>query len=88
VALYLADRVLNLRPAAAWRSASVPIIGTVIMVAAVIGVQTLCLVTIHTGDLPALAACIVTAIIVYPLVLVVLDRNIIAEARTVLARGL
>jgi len=42
----------------------------------------------HTGDLVALAACLVLAALVYLACLVLLDRRILNEARGVLARGL
>ena len=87
-ALFLADRVLHISPRAVWGAAWVPVTSTAIMAAAVIALEVLLHQVMHTGDLIALAGCLVLAALVYLACVLLLDRGILNEARGVLARGL
>jgi PST family polysaccharide transporter len=87
-ALILAERVLRVSPAAVWRAASVPLIGTVVMAAAAIAIEVLLLSVAHAPDIATLAACVLTGGSVYLGTIFVLDRAILHEARAVLLRGL
>lgn len=87
-ALILADRVLEVSPLAVWRAAWVPIVTTLIMTGAVIAVEAAMLSIAHSGDLPTLMACVVVAAAAYLGSLLVFDRTILFEARSVLLHGL
>ncbi|GAC1446158.1 MAG: lipopolysaccharide biosynthesis protein [Chloroflexota bacterium] len=87
-ALYLADRILHVTPSQVWHAASVPIIGTLAMGAAVVGTELFLLRVAHAGDLVTLIICLVIAPVIYLGSILALDRTIISEARTVLSRGL
>lgn len=87
-ALYVANRVLAVTPTQVARSASVPIIATLVMVAAVIAVELGMKRGAHVSDTLTLAACLVVAAIAYLGSLLVMDRSIIGEARGTLVKGL
>lgn len=88
IALYLADRVLEVSPLQIWRAARVPLISTFAMAGGAILVEVGMLRGLHMGDLPTLLACLFVAAIVYLGSIFVLDRSIVLEARTVISRGL
>lgn len=87
-ALILAHKVLHVSPAEVWRASWVPIVTTLLMSAAVIGVELVFLNLLHAGDTITLAVCILVAAVVYFGALVLLDRRILLEARGVLLKGL
>jgi O-antigen/teichoic acid export membrane protein len=87
-ALYLAHRVLRVSPAAVWKAAHAPILGTLAMAAAVVATEVLFLMVLHASDLITLIVCLMVAGAVYLGGLFLLDRGIILEARGVLLKGL
>lgn len=87
-ALVLAHRVLKVSPLQVWRAASVPVLATLGMSAAVIAVEFVLLQYVRASDLVTLAACVVTAGLVYLGAVVGMDRSIFEEGRGVLLRGL
>ncbi|GAC1512003.1 MAG: hypothetical protein NVS2B16_14240 [Chloroflexota bacterium] len=87
-ALILARRILGVPILGVWRAASIPLMTTAVMGLATLGVELLCLNVLHIGDTFTLVACLSTAVLVYPSALVVLDRHILSEARSVLLKGL
>jgi len=87
-ALYLANRILHVSPRSVWRAASVPILGSLLMASAAIGVEVVFLQVLHMGDVPTLAACLTVAAVVYLGSLYLLDRRIFTEGLAVLNRGL
>jgi PST family polysaccharide transporter len=86
--LWLAQKQLAVSPLAVWRAASVPILSTLLMTAAVIGIEVLMVGVLQLGDLPALLACCVVGAVGYLGAIFLLDRRILLEARAVLVRGL
>jgi hypothetical protein len=66
----------------------VPIIGTLVMAAAVIAVELGMKSGAHLGDTPTLAACLAVAAVAYLGSLLLMDRSIIGEARGTLVKGL
>jgi O-antigen/teichoic acid export membrane protein len=88
VALYLANRLLGVSPGRVWSSASVPIVTTLLMSAAVVAVELALTRGLSLGDTVTLAACLAVAAVVYLGSLVLLDRSIISEARGTLVKGL
>jgi lipopolysaccharide exporter len=88
LALALAHRILLVSPAEVWRAASTPLVATALMTAGTIGVEVVLHGALRLGDTPTLAACLAVAAVVYLGALLILDRRILLEARSVLARGL
>jgi lipopolysaccharide exporter len=87
-ALYLANRILKVSPASVWHAVSVPIIATVLMSAAAIGVEVVLLTYLHAGDTLTLGASVAAAALVYLGSLLLLDKHILREGVAVLAQGL
>jgi PST family polysaccharide transporter len=87
VALILARRVLGVSPLQVWKAARVPILATLAMTATVVLVETLLPRGVRLGDFLTLAACIAAGGAAYLGTLFILDRRILLEARSVLARG-
>jgi PST family polysaccharide transporter len=88
IALYLANRILQVSPARVWRASWIPIVSTLIMCAATVAVELALTRAAHLGDTPTLAACLVVGAVVYLGALLLFDRRILREGRAVLARGL
>jgi PST family polysaccharide transporter len=88
IALYLADRVLEVSPAQVWHAARVPLISTFAMTATAIAVEVGMLKGLRVGDFPTLIVCVIAAAVAYLGSLYLLDRSIVGEARAVLSRGL
>ncbi|HLJ68842.1 MAG TPA: lipopolysaccharide biosynthesis protein [Chloroflexota bacterium] len=86
-ALLLARRVLKVGPRAVWRAASVPVIATLTMAAATIGLELLLTRGLSLGDTLTLFACLPVGAFVYIACLFVLDRRIFGEGLKVLTRG-
>ncbi|MGI8826022.1 MAG: oligosaccharide flippase family protein [Chloroflexota bacterium] len=87
-ALFLARRVLGVSLGSVWKAASVPLMTTAVMAVAVIAVELFCLKALHLGDTFSLLFCVGTGLLVYVLALLLLNRQIISEARGVLIKGL
>jgi lipopolysaccharide exporter len=88
IGVYIAHRVLGVSVLDIGRAASVPIISTLIMSAAVIGVELLLTRSLGLGDTLTLLACILVAGVSYLGSIVVLDRSILVQAKATLIRGL
>jgi O-antigen/teichoic acid export membrane protein len=88
IALYLADRLIGVSPAAVARAASTPIVTTLVMSAAVILVELLFTRVLGVGDLVTLIVCVIVALIVYLGAIFIFDRRIIFEAKATLIKGL
>jgi O-antigen/teichoic acid export membrane protein len=88
IALYLANRILQVSPARVWRASWIPIVSTLIMCAATVAVELALTRAAHLGDTPTLAACLLVGAVVYLGALLLFDRRILREGRAVLARGL
>jgi O-antigen/teichoic acid export membrane protein len=86
--LYLVHRVLGISPLALWRASWVPLVSTLVMAGAAVGVEVLFLARLHAGDTATLAVCIAIAATTYVGSLLFLDRNILLENRAVLLEGL
>jgi O-antigen/teichoic acid export membrane protein len=86
-ALALAYRELHVSPRAVWRAARVPINATLLMTAAMIGVESIFLSVLRAGDTVTLAACVVVGGAAFLGSLWMLDRHILQEARGVLLKG-
>jgi O-antigen/teichoic acid export membrane protein len=87
-ALYLANRLIGVSPAAVTRAASTPILTTLLMSAAVVIVELALTRGVHLSDAITLAACLVTAAIVYLGTIYIFDKRIILEAKATLVKGL
>jgi PST family polysaccharide transporter len=87
-ALYLANRVLEVRPAGVARAAVTPIVATLVMAVAVVVVELALKRVVHLGDTLTLLACLLTAAVTYFGYIVLFDRSILHEARATLVRGL
>jgi O-antigen/teichoic acid export membrane protein len=88
ISFLLAYRILDITPRAVWRAGWVPFVSSLAMAAAAVATEIVLLRSLHQGDVITLAVCIVVAVIVYPLCLSLLDRDIVAESRTVILEGL
>ncbi|HZU14169.1 MAG TPA: oligosaccharide flippase family protein [Chloroflexota bacterium] len=87
VALILAWRVLGVSPAQVARSASVPVISTLVMAGAVVAVELALTREMQLGATVTLGLCLIVGALVYVGSLLVLDRRIIVEARRTLLKG-
>lgn len=87
-ALLLADRVLGVSPRTVLGAASVPLLTTAIMSAAVLAVELLATRVLHLQEVVTLLLCILTGGFSYVTAIFLLDRSLVHEARSILDRGL
>jgi O-antigen/teichoic acid export membrane protein len=86
-AVLLARRVLAVSPLLVWRAVQTPILATLFMTGIVIAAESWLLRAAHAGDLLTLATCLPAAGLIYLGALLLIDRHILVEARSVLLKG-
>lgn len=88
IGVFLAREVLRISISAIWKAASVPVIATLLMSAAVIAVEYGLKHGARMGDTITLGVCLLAGVLVYLGAIALMDRKIFREGLGVLSRGL